>query len=32
MCKELWIKFKQFIKKITEHEIHVELWDELGPI
>ena len=32
MCEEFWNKFKFFIKNIIDHELHAELWDELGPI
>ena len=32
MCEELWDKFKIFLKKIMDPELHAELWDEIGPI
>ena len=32
MFKELWDKFKLFIEKIMEPELHAELWDEIGLI
>ena len=32
MFKELWDKFKLFIEKIMDPELHAELWDTIGPI